>query len=51
MWETSVESSSSFLLVKLQAATLNAEAATSVSSQLSAALQAGAGVEIDGGKK
>ena len=47
----SEESSSSFLLVKLQAVALNSEAANSVSSQLTAALDAGAGAEIAGGEK
>ena len=47
----SQESSSSFLLFNLQAVALNSEAATSVSSQLTAALDAGAGAEIAGGEK
>ena len=47
----SEESSSSFLLVKLQAVSLNSEAASSVSNQLTAALDAGAGAEISGGEK
>ena len=42
--------SSPFLLLKLQSVTLNALAATSVSTQLSAALAAGAGAEIAGGE-
>ena len=45
----SQESSSSFLLVKLQAVALNSEAASSVSDQLAAALDAGAGAELAGG--
>ena len=47
----SQESSSSFLLVKLQAVALNSEAASSVSVQLAAALDAGAGAEIAGGER
>ena len=50
VWEVSEESSSSFLLVKLQAVSLNSEAASSVSNQLTAALDAGAGAEISGGE-
>ena len=49
IWEVSQESSSSFLLVKLQAVALNSEAASSVSDQLAAALDAGAGAELAGG--
>ena len=51
MWEVSEESSSSYLLVKLQAVSLNSEAASSVSNQLTAALDAGAGAEISGGEQ